>query len=628
MKRIFLVFFFLLSFSTAYPQLWEPVGKGFNGSPACLEIYNNLLFAGGNFTEVDEKNTSCLAFWNGLFWTSVNEPALLEYPGQVTAMTIYNNELYVVKQADVNKWGILKFNSLIWEKYAELSEDSISSVEDIHFYKDSLYIGIKYSTSKNYHEYSRLKVKTNQGFKHIYTTNGPIYDLDVYNDQLLFGGFFYDNNLHFYDIVEYSNGKLSKPKGNLFNSVSCINRFNNYIAVGGCASYLASEDAYITSASFNNGEEWIFLRPDSAFYFNGIENVNNILYGAGFYYNYDSKYNLTRKSHVLVYTGKWSSANLQPFDREVQNIKLYQGYIYVTGDFKKMDAVELNHIARMKAPVITILNSPPIANNDVATCQAESYTIIDVQVNDSDPNGDGFYTNILKHPKYGSAGVYFLDSISYVPDAGFIGKDTIQYSICDNNYGCDTAFVFINVTENLITFQANDDYATVYDTDTTFFNVKQNDYNPNNLSLSPDIIKMPANGIAWITNEKIAYKPDAGFKGADTLRYKICEGAICDSADVIIEVIEKPVFIPHLHAEEITIYPNPVHDRMYVTVRNALYTSLKVSLLNYLGQEVLATEAAGDENMDIQLPDLSPGTYLLKISLDDRKQFVRKVLIE
>lgn len=92
-------------------------------------------------------------------------------------------------------------------------------------------------------------------------------------------------------------------------------------------------------------------------------------------------------------------------------------------------------------------NAAPVTVDDTATTDSTTTVVIDVQANDSDPNGDPLTTTILSGPSNGTAMVQGGDSIQYTPNVSFVGADTIVYIICDNGTPalCDTGMLIITV---------------------------------------------------------------------------------------------------------------------------------------------------------------------------------------
>ncbi len=99
-------------------------------------------------------------------------------------------------------------------------------------------------------------------------------------------------------------------------------------------------------------------------------------------------------------------------------------------------------------------NLKPFAADDYASIPMNTTTVIDVESNDNDPDGDELHVPIIVvPPKNGSAVI--LDSLGinylrYTPNANYVGKDSVSYTTCDVNstkcYAkCDTAWVHITV---------------------------------------------------------------------------------------------------------------------------------------------------------------------------------------
>ena len=90
-------------------------------------------------------------------------------------------------------------------------------------------------------------------------------------------------------------------------------------------------------------------------------------------------------------------------------------------------------------------NQAPVAVNDVAGTVQDMAVTIDVLANDTDLNGD-----TLSILNFGAAANGFITAnpggtLTYVPEAGFVGIDAFAYTVTDGNGGTDTAAVAITV---------------------------------------------------------------------------------------------------------------------------------------------------------------------------------------
>ncbi|MDD2983892.1 MAG: T9SS type A sorting domain-containing protein [Crocinitomicaceae bacterium] len=91
----------------------------------------------------------------------------------------------------------------------------------------------------------------------------------------------------------------------------------------------------------------------------------------------------------------------------------------------------------------------PIAVDDTASTVEEISVNIVVLANDT--NTTNVSVTIIVQPENGTASVDITTGIvTYVPNTGFFGNDTLTYSICNDANECDTAIVVITVTQNTL----------------------------------------------------------------------------------------------------------------------------------------------------------------------------------
>jgi len=197
---------------------------------------------------------------------------------------------------------------------------------------------------------------------------------------------------------------------------------------------------------------------------------------------------------------------------------------------------------------ITVLfvSQPPIANADfLAINRDEANNVVQVQLNDSDPDGAGdtLITSIVEPALFGTATVLADDSISYTPNTAFVGMDTVIYQVCDTSNLCAIDTVFITVNDFSEGPTANADVVTVIENSMdNFILVQANDMDPNGVgdSLLTTIIETANSGIAVVINDdSVNYTPNIDFIGFDTIVYQVCDTAnLCDSDTVFIEVLD------------------------------------------------------------------------------------------
>ncbi len=94
---------------------------------------------------------------------------------------------------------------------------------------------------------------------------------------------------------------------------------------------------------------------------------------------------------------------------------------------------------------INVTNPAPVAFNDNATTLAGTPVTIAPLANDSDADGDPLNITSLTPAANGTATLNSDGTITYVPNAGFTGPETLTYTVSDGNGGTTTATITIVV---------------------------------------------------------------------------------------------------------------------------------------------------------------------------------------
>ena len=197
------------------------------------------------------------------------------------------------------------------------------------------------------------------------------------------------------------------------------------------------------------------------------------------------------------------------------------------------------------------VNTPPVANPDSQTTASNTPTSFNITNNDGnidpttvdlDPDSPGQQTSRII-PGVGSYNVDNTGLVTFIPETGFTGNSTINYTVQDNN-GTPSAPAAINITVNAPGNQppnAVDDSATTGFNTPITLNVLGNDTDPEGNSLSIADIQQDTDngGQVVIENGQLIYTPPAGFTGNDSFSYTISDGqGGTDTATVTITVEE------------------------------------------------------------------------------------------
>ncbi|WP_345245642.1 Ig-like domain-containing protein, partial [Nibrella saemangeumensis] len=207
--------------------------------------------------------------------------------------------------------------------------------------------------------------------------------------------------------------------------------------------------------------------------------------------------------------------------------------------------------------VFTVGSEAPVANRDNYTTAFNAPVQIPLLLNDQGRGGlPASLTNvtapvIVDQPTNGTVTVNADGTLTYTPNFGFAGADSLIYRICDvvNTALCDTALVVINTGSSAP--NANTDVATTGFQTPVTIPVLLNDQDRNNQPASltnvtaPAVVRQPASGTVVVNADgSITYTPNAGFGGTDTLVYQICDRvntSLCDTARVVINVAQGQV---------------------------------------------------------------------------------------
>lgn len=352
MKRsaIFKLFVLLMTFAAvpAYAQLWEPLDEGLPDAPQSICTDNNSIYAA--YTR-DFYNTIEVWQWNGLLWQRL--PVIkTNGQGEIKAMTVFQNELYVGGTFDAvqgisGSQKILKFNGVQWTGIlggigtgtgATLSQQHIN---DLAVYNNKLYIaglfqGYDGKDSANNiavydgTSYSFLGSANNQG------TNAEIYDLEVGDGKLFVAGSFSSAGGAAVENLGYWNGASWQP---VSNPGPFINQTTKVAWFAG--DLFAYGDGQLKK---RNGNGWQSAAGSVQFtLITDMQVFNNELWIAGDFIIGGNTY------HVVHGDGSiWqNSANISTINGQVLDV--YGSDLILGGLFESSEGINADHVVKFIA---------------------------------------------------------------------------------------------------------------------------------------------------------------------------------------------------------------------------------------------------------------------------------------
>lgn len=206
-------------------------------------------------------------------------------------------------------------------------------------------------------------------------------------------------------------------------------------------------------------------------------------------------------------------------------------------------------------PVVGV-NHKPIALIDVAVTYKDEPIVGGVLNNDFDPDADllAVSETLVREP---TNGILYLDTdgaFAYIPNLGFMGRDTAIYRVCDSGTPalCQEAMIVIIVGEDKNADAANppvandDAYMTFTETAVNGY-LTLNDFKDLNNDLIPinrTPVVQPSHGSVVIDEDgNFTYTPSVGYYGTDQFRYSICNDGtpnLCDTATVYLTIYPEP----------------------------------------------------------------------------------------
>ena len=173
---------------------------------------------------------------------------------------------------------------------------------------------------------------------------------------------------------------------------------------------------------------------------------------------------------------------------------------------------------------VTVSNGAPTANPDSISTTSGAAKTIDPRVNDTDPEGNALTIIAKTNGAHGAVVLNGGASLTYTPNAGYVGSDSFSYTISDG-YG-NTAVGSVSVTiiaGNQAPTAVNDNITVPKFTWSTFYPTN-NDSDIDNDPLSIVSITSPSNGVANFTAGSVSYRSFATYVGPDSFTYTISDG--------------------------------------------------------------------------------------------------------
>ena len=181
-----------------------------------------------------------------------------------------------------------------------------------------------------------------------------------------------------------------------------------------------------------------------------------------------------------------------------------------------------------------------VATDDIVEVVAAGDVIIPVLANDMVAGDGSLRISAVSVPGHGAVNVLPDQTIRYVPQRGFVGIDSFNYTIVDEAGSSATATVTVKVLASNSEPLAVSDAFTIEADATTILAVLNNDSDPEGGPLQVVGFTMPSHGeLAFNPDKTFTYTPDAGYQGPDQFSYTIRDGqGASAAASVVLDIVE------------------------------------------------------------------------------------------
>lgn len=255
-------------------------------------------------------------------------------------------------------------------------------------------------------------------------------------------------------------------------------------------------------------------------------------------------------------------------------------------------------------------NTAPDPVNDTLQTDEDSWLDITPLSNDYDADGDLLEITALTQPRNGTAVITSPSDIRYTPNPDFYGQDTFTYTITDTEG--NTGIAYINISINPVNDPplAVDDFILTNEDTAAELNLLANDIDPDNETLSLEILENAASGnVEILPGGGCRYTPSLNFSGIDFFTYRISDSSSASSTatvDVTIEPVnDSPVAVDDSFT---TIEGASMSLRLLVNDNDPEGDSLILSILTQPANGTVAVQADGSV-LYTPLPEFSGSDY-------------------
>ena len=213
--------------------------------------------------------------------------------------------------------------------------------------------------------------------------------------------------------------------------------------------------------------------------------------------------------------------------------------------FKVFDGQVYSNVATVTFTIRAVNDAPKSFDNSVSVAQDVSKSFY---LTSTDVENEALSYTLVQAPAHGtlsampSAPTRAQPSVTYTPEAGYVGSDSFTWKTNDGTQDSNLATVSINVFANKAPTANDDAYSVDEDTELRVAQpgIRANDSDPEGQPLWVRILQRPQHGVFDGGGGGFYYKPYPNFNGTDSFTYVVNDGYV-DSAPATVTITVKPV---------------------------------------------------------------------------------------
>jgi len=267
---------------------------------------------------------------------------------------------------------------------------------------------------------------------------------------------------------------------------------------------------------------------------------------------------------------------------------------------------------------LTVLNTAPIANDDIYNLTAVLGTVLPLSVgapgvlaNDTDINHDALTAVLVSGPSHGSLSFNANGSISYAPDLLYSGSDSFTYQASDGTAVGNVATVYFNIgLLNQPPVAANQSVIMPNYASTNLV-LKATD--PDSPNLIYSIVSGPTNGVLTgliPSTGAVTYMPASNYFGPDYFTFVAFDGSFYATGHVSL-TIQSPPAVSGRNASSVNTSSANLRANVNPRGLPTTYWFQYGVTTNYGTLSATNSLPAGNNFVAVQtiVTDLAPGTF-------------------